>query len=96
MPRTTSQHQRTAAITGAGSGLGRDIALGLAAKNYRVCGTAISAEEIADLKQASGGRQGPFGLCPLASERAHKRTRFALARYSAHDSGVEDQIPQDQ
>ena len=55
MPTTTSQHQRTAAITGAGSGLGRDIALGLAAKNYRVYGTAISAEEIADLEQASGG-----------------------------------------
>jgi len=55
MPNTTHQHQRTAAITGAGSGLGRDIALGLAAKNYRVYGTAISAEEIADLEQASGG-----------------------------------------
>ena len=54
MPTTTSQHQRTAAITDAGSGLGRDIALGLAAKNHRVYGTAISAEEIADLEQALG------------------------------------------
>jgi len=29
---------RSAAVTGAGSGLGRDIALGLAAKGYRVFG----------------------------------------------------------
>ena len=46
---------RAAAVTGAGSGLGRDIALGLAAKHYRVFGTAMNAEEIADLQQASGG-----------------------------------------
>ena len=45
----------SAAITGAGSGLGRDIALGLAAKNYRVFGTALSPKEIDDLKNASDG-----------------------------------------
>src|SRR3984957_8100421 len=50
-----STKQRSAAVTGAGSGLGRDIALGLAAKGYRVFGTAMSSEEIADLGQASGG-----------------------------------------
>ena len=38
-----SKHSgRSAAITGAGSGLGRDIALGLAAKGYIVFGTAIT------------------------------------------------------
>jgi NAD(P)-dependent dehydrogenase (short-subunit alcohol dehydrogenase family) len=46
---------RAAAVTGAGGGLGRDIALGLAAKQYRVFGTAMSPEEIADVQQASGG-----------------------------------------
>ena len=46
---------RAAAVTGAGGGLGRDIALGLAAKQYRVFGTAMNAEEIAALEQASGG-----------------------------------------
>ena len=46
---------RAAAVTGAGGGLGRDIALGLAAKRYRVFGTAMNPEEIADLQQASGG-----------------------------------------
>jgi NAD(P)-dependent dehydrogenase (short-subunit alcohol dehydrogenase family) len=35
----TPTEQPTAAVTGAGSGLGRELALGLAAKNYRVYGT---------------------------------------------------------
>ena len=36
MSRVIQQSSRFAAITGAGSGLGRDIALGFAAKGYRV------------------------------------------------------------
>ena len=36
---------RSAAITGAGSGLGRDIALGLAAKGYLVFGTAMTERQ---------------------------------------------------
>jgi NAD(P)-dependent dehydrogenase (short-subunit alcohol dehydrogenase family) len=48
------QRKRSAVVTGAGSGLGRDIALGLATKGYRVFGTAISTDEIVDLKKASG------------------------------------------
>jgi NAD(P)-dependent dehydrogenase (short-subunit alcohol dehydrogenase family) len=51
----TNANQRTVAVTGAGGGLGRDIALGLAAKNYRVFGTAFRSEEIEDLKRASSG-----------------------------------------
>nr|WP_315396979.1 SDR family NAD(P)-dependent oxidoreductase [uncultured Duganella sp.] len=47
--------QHTVAVTGGGSGLGRDIALGLAAKNYRVFGTAFNSDEVEELKQASGG-----------------------------------------
>jgi NAD(P)-dependent dehydrogenase (short-subunit alcohol dehydrogenase family) len=49
------QRKRSAVVTGAGSGLGRDIALGLAAKGYRVFGTAISTDEIVDLKKVSSG-----------------------------------------
>ena len=48
--------RRSAAITGAGGGLGRDIALQLAAKGYVVFGTAFRPDEIQDLKEASGGR----------------------------------------
>ena len=41
---SASEHSnRSAVVTGAGSGLGRDIALGLAAKGYVVFGTAMAA-----------------------------------------------------
>ena len=61
--------QRSAAITGAGSGLGRDIALGLAAKGYRVFGTAIANGEIADLQQASGGKV-TLSICDITDEKS--------------------------
>lgn len=66
---TRGQTKRSAAITGAGSGLGRDIALGLAEKGYRVFGTAMSSEEIADLKQASGGLV-TLSQCDITAEAA--------------------------
>ena len=47
--------KRSVAVTGGGSGLGRDIALGLAATNYRVFGTAMTREEVSDLQRVSGG-----------------------------------------
>ncbi len=49
-------HAKAAAITGAGSGLGREIALGLAEKGYRVFGTGLAAGEAGELEQASAGR----------------------------------------
>jgi NAD(P)-dependent dehydrogenase (short-subunit alcohol dehydrogenase family) len=45
----------TVAITGAGSGLGRALAIKLAAKGYRVFGTARSETDAADLEKASAG-----------------------------------------
>ena len=68
---TRQQIKRTAAVTGAGSGLGRDIALGLAAKAYSVFGTAMSSEEIADLKKASDGAVN-LRQCDITSETAVK------------------------
>jgi NAD(P)-dependent dehydrogenase (short-subunit alcohol dehydrogenase family) len=56
MIASSSPLARAVAITGAGSGLGRGIALGFAAKGYIVFGTAFSAAEARDLKEASGGR----------------------------------------
>jgi NAD(P)-dependent dehydrogenase (short-subunit alcohol dehydrogenase family) len=47
--------QPTVAITGAGSGLGRELAIKLAAKGYRVFGTARSEKDVADLEKASAG-----------------------------------------
>jgi NAD(P)-dependent dehydrogenase (short-subunit alcohol dehydrogenase family) len=65
---SVSKHSaRSAAVTGAGSGLGRDIALGLAAKGYAVFGTAVSPAEVEDLKKVSGGRVS-LAVCDITKE----------------------------
>src|SRR5712671_2733658 len=69
MTRFAKQKQRSAAITGAGGGLGRDIALGLAAKGYRVFGTAMAGVEITDLQQASGGKVA-LSICDITDEKS--------------------------
>src|SRR5258708_4697366 len=61
--------RRSAAVTGAGGGLGRDIALGLAAKGYRVFGTAMASGEIVDLQQASGGKVA-LSICDITDEKS--------------------------
>src|SRR3984957_16861399 len=66
-----SHSGRSAAVTGAGGGLGRDIALGLAAKGYIVFGTAMSAAEVQELKDASGGRVS-LTVCDITKEQAVK------------------------
>src|SRR5229473_2999313 len=71
MTSVTKQKQRSAAITGAGSGLGRDIALGLAAKGYVVFGTAFSIEEVQDLKDAPSGSIR-LAVCDITKEQAVK------------------------
>ena len=71
MPNPSEHSRRSAAVTGAGGGLGRDIALGLASKGYVVFGTAMSAAEVQDLKDASGGRVS-LTVCDLTREQAVK------------------------
>lgn len=56
MSSTSLRSGRSVVVTGAGAGLGREVALGLAARGYIVFGTAKSAAEVQDLKDASGGR----------------------------------------
>lgn len=68
MSLSSENSSRSAAITGAGGGLGREIALGLAAKGYTVFGTAISAVEVKDLKEASGGRVALM-VCDMTKEQ---------------------------
>jgi NAD(P)-dependent dehydrogenase (short-subunit alcohol dehydrogenase family) len=63
----STQEQRTAAITGAGSGLGRDISLGLAKRGYQVFGTALSQAEILDLEQASDGNV-TLSICDITDK----------------------------
>lgn len=62
---------RSVAVTGAGGGLGRDIALGLAAKGYVVLGTAMSAAEVRDLTDASDGRVR-LTICDMTKEPSVK------------------------
>lgn len=69
MTDITQEGQRTVAITGAGGGLGRATALAFAAKGYRVFGTALKPEEVADLKAASGGAVS-LGICNITDEAA--------------------------
>jgi predicted RNase H-like nuclease (RuvC/YqgF family) len=45
MTDTNKQRELTVAVTGAGSGLGQELALGFSAKGYRVFGTSLSANE---------------------------------------------------
>ena len=59
---------KSAVVTGAGGGLGRDIALGLAAKGYIVFGTALSTTEVQDLKKY-GGRVS-LTVCDITKEAA--------------------------
>ena len=69
---SASKHSgRSAAVTGAGGGLGRDIALGLAGKGYVVFGTAVSPEEVEDLKKGSG-RRVSLAVCDITKEQAVK------------------------
>jgi NAD(P)-dependent dehydrogenase (short-subunit alcohol dehydrogenase family) len=70
---------RSAAITGAGGGLGRDIALGLAEKGYAVFGTAMTEAEVQDLQNASDGRVG-LAVCDITHEQ---EVRAWAARVSA-------------
>src|SRR5258706_9177153 len=65
-------HTRAAAVTGAGSGLGRDLALGPAGKRYRVFGTAMNADEVAALAQASGGAV-TLARCDITDDDAVKQ-----------------------
>jgi NAD(P)-dependent dehydrogenase (short-subunit alcohol dehydrogenase family) len=69
---SNSKHvARSAAITGAGGGLGRDIALGLAEKGYAVFGTATREAEVQDLEKASAGRVS-LAVCDITQEQQVK------------------------
>src|ERR1700748_2556331 len=71
MSSRNQQSGRSAVVTGAGAGLARDIALGLAAKGYVVFGTAMSTAEVRDLKDASEGRVS-LTVCDMTKEESVK------------------------
>ena len=64
MPTHIGRPGRSVVVTGAGRGLGCEIAPGLAAKRYIVFGTANSSQEAEDLRRASNGRVS-LAVCDL-------------------------------
>ncbi len=88
---TKNQRKRPAVITGVGSGLGRDIALGLAAKVYRVFGTAMSSEEIADLRKASDGAVN-LSQCDITNEAAVKKVMTQSLNDSTLPLGIASRL----
>ena len=69
MSNTTELHRPSVAITGAGSGLGRALTIKLAAKGYRVFGTARSEQHVADLLEVSSGNVA-LTLADITDQRA--------------------------
>ena len=88
MSSNAKQVARSAAITGAGGGLGRDIALGLAQKGYAVFGTAMAEAEIQDLKQASDGRVS-LSRCDITKEQDVKAWAGRVSAALGDDRGLD-------
>ena len=77
---------RTAVVTGAGSGLGRAIALALAARGARVATVdldAASAEETAKMIGAAGGRAAAFQADTSVAADIDRAVTGAVSRFGA-------------
>src|SRR5258708_1556756 len=70
MTSVTKQRQRSTVITGAGGGLGREIALGLAAKGYGDFGTAMAGGRIVQISTWTASLARPFNGPSGASKAA--------------------------
>jgi NAD(P)-dependent dehydrogenase (short-subunit alcohol dehydrogenase family) len=83
----SQQSRRSAVVTGAGGGLGRELALQLAAKGYLVFGTALAPAEVEDLKSASGGRVS-LAVCDMTKPEAVKAWASGVSE-AVGDSGLD-------
>lgn len=82
------QIKKTAAVTGAGGGLGLEIVLGLAGKGYKVFGTAFSANEISELEKTSEGTDITLTVCDITKEDDVKKWGD-IVRYSVDGNGLD-------
>jgi NAD(P)-dependent dehydrogenase (short-subunit alcohol dehydrogenase family) len=79
---------KVAVVSGAGRGLGRFVACGLAARGVRVAAVARSADQVretAELIQAAGGEALPLAAdvsCPLAVEELTRQVHAKLGDVS--------------
>jgi NAD(P)-dependent dehydrogenase (short-subunit alcohol dehydrogenase family) len=88
MSPNSKQAVRSAAVTGAGGGLGRDIALGLAEKGYEVFGTALTEAEVHDLENASGGRVS-LAVCDITKEPSVKAWARSVSDALGDERGLD-------
>jgi NAD(P)-dependent dehydrogenase (short-subunit alcohol dehydrogenase family) len=68
MTQAKKQRGPTVAITGSGSGLGRELALGFSAKGFRVFGTSQSANESAEFQNHSAGGEITLTITDITNE----------------------------
>jgi NAD(P)-dependent dehydrogenase (short-subunit alcohol dehydrogenase family) len=83
----TDANGRSVVVTGAGGGLGRDLALQLAAKGYVVFGTALAPAEVQDLKESSGGRVN-LTVCDITKPQAVEAWASGVSE-SLGDAGLD-------
>jgi NAD(P)-dependent dehydrogenase (short-subunit alcohol dehydrogenase family) len=80
--------QKTAAITGAGSGLGREIALGLAAKGYKVFGTAFSPPKVSKFESTAPASDITLTICDITKAEDVKNW-VRIVTSALNDSGLD-------
>jgi NAD(P)-dependent dehydrogenase (short-subunit alcohol dehydrogenase family) len=83
----TPMSRRSAVVTGAGGGLGRELALQLAAKGYAVFGTALASSEVEDLETASSGRVS-LAVCDMTKPQDVKDWAAGVSE-ALGDAGVD-------
>src|SRR3954463_1883583 len=72
MTAETPHAAPSAAITGAASGLGRELSIAFANKGYRVFGTALSREEVEEVRHATNGL-ARLTICDITDDEAVRR-----------------------
>src|SRR3954454_9395478 len=73
MTTETTHAAPSAAITGAASGLGRELSIAFATKGYRVFGTALSPEEVEEVQHATNGL-ARLTICDITNDEAVKKS----------------------
>jgi len=91
MATHSTPNSRSAAVTGAGGGLGWEVAVQLARMGYRVFGIARNDEDIAEVEAASADANGQHrGSSAQRGTGADRRHRHLSDRRAHPQSGLPD------